>query len=57
MEGLIPTLMCRQGAKRVIASDATFHCYEKMAAVKRYYDVNFLFRQVGLMYGLSDKLS
>jgi len=56
MEGLIPTLMCRQGAKRVIASDATFHCYEKMAAVKHYYDVNFLFRQVGLMYGLSDKL-
>jgi 2-polyprenyl-3-methyl-5-hydroxy-6-metoxy-1,4-benzoquinol methylase len=56
MEGLIPTLMCRQGAKKVLATDATFHCYQKLCAVKHYYDVHFRFRQVGLMYGLSEKL-
>ena len=56
MEGLIPTLMCRQGARSVLATDATFHCYKKMAALKRYYGVHFDFQQIGLMYGLSEKL-
>jgi len=56
MEGLIPVLMHRQGARRVLATDATLHCFEKMDAVKHYYDAKFDFRQVGLMYDLSDKL-
>jgi 2-polyprenyl-3-methyl-5-hydroxy-6-metoxy-1,4-benzoquinol methylase len=56
MEGLIPTLMCRQGARSVLATDATFHSYNKMAALKHYYGVNFDFQQIGLMYRLSEKL-
>ncbi len=56
MEGLIPALMCRQGARSVLAADATFHCYKKMDALKYYYKVNFDFQQIGLMYGLSEKL-
>ena len=56
MEGLMPVLMSRQGARRVLATDATFHCYEKMAAIKKYHKVQFQFSQVGLMYGLHEKL-
>jgi len=56
MEGLIPVLMCRQGAMAVLATDAIDHCREKMAAVRYYYGVNFEFQQVGLMYDLSKKL-
>jgi len=56
MEGLIPVLMCRQGAKTVLATDAIDHCREKMAALRYYYKVNFEFQQVGLMYDLTNKL-
>ncbi|HXR07956.1 MAG TPA: DUF1698 domain-containing protein [Candidatus Acidoferrum sp.] len=56
MEGLMPVLMSRQGARKVLATDATFHCYEKMAAVKHYYKARFQFLQVGLMYDLHQKL-
>jgi 2-polyprenyl-3-methyl-5-hydroxy-6-metoxy-1,4-benzoquinol methylase len=56
MEGLMPTLMCRGGAARVVATDATDHCLEKMAAVKHYYNVDFDFRTVGLMYDLHQKM-
>jgi 2-polyprenyl-3-methyl-5-hydroxy-6-metoxy-1,4-benzoquinol methylase len=57
MEGLIPVLMCRQGAKKVLATDAIDHCREKMAALRYYYKANFEFQQIGLMYDLSNKLS
>jgi 2-polyprenyl-3-methyl-5-hydroxy-6-metoxy-1,4-benzoquinol methylase len=56
MEGMMPTLMCKQGARSVLATDAMFHCYEKLLAVKHYYKVDFDFQQIGLIYGLSDKL-
>lgn len=56
MEGLIPTLMCRQGARSVLATDSSYHCFEKMVAIKKYYDVDFKFREIGLMYDLSKKL-
>jgi 2-polyprenyl-3-methyl-5-hydroxy-6-metoxy-1,4-benzoquinol methylase len=56
MEGLIPVLMCRGGAKEVLATDAVDFCIDKMEAVKHYYNVNFDFKIVGSMYGLSDKL-
>ena len=56
MEGLIPTLMTRQGAKRVLATDALPHCEKKMNAIKAIYGVNFDFKQVGLLYDLSVKL-
>ena len=56
MEGLMPVLMCRQGAKAVLATDAIDHCREKMAALRYYYEANFGFQQIGLMYGLIKKL-
>ncbi len=56
MEGLMPVLMCRGGASRVLATDASEHCLEKIDAVKHYYGVDFDFRTVGLMYDLHQKL-
>jgi len=56
MEGLIPVVMCRQGAKAVLATDAIDHCREKMAGVRYYYKVGFEFQQLGLMYDLTSKL-
>jgi 2-polyprenyl-3-methyl-5-hydroxy-6-metoxy-1,4-benzoquinol methylase len=56
MEGLIPVLMCRQGAKTVVATDAVDHCHDKMAALRHYYRAEFSFQKVGLMYDLTSKL-
>jgi 2-polyprenyl-3-methyl-5-hydroxy-6-metoxy-1,4-benzoquinol methylase len=56
MEGLMPVVMRRQGAKIVLATDAIDHCREKMAALRHYYKVSFEFEQVGLMYDLGSKL-
>src|SRR4029077_12006655 len=56
MEGLMPVVMCRQGAKAVLATDAIDHCWKKMAALRYYYEASFEFQQVGLMYDLSNKL-
>ena len=57
MEGLMPVLMCRGGASRVLAVDASEHCLEKIDAVRHYHGVDFDFRSVGLMYDLYDKLA
>jgi 2-polyprenyl-3-methyl-5-hydroxy-6-metoxy-1,4-benzoquinol methylase len=56
MEGLMPVLMRRGGASRVVATDAIDHCRDKMAAVRHYYGVDFEFETVGLMYDLYKKL-
>lgn len=56
MEGLMPTMMRRGGASRVLALDAIPHCAQKMAALKSVYGVDFDFREVGLMYDLANKL-
>lgn len=56
MEGLIPVLMRRGGAERVLATDAVDHCRDKLEAVEHYYGVRFEYRSVGLMYGLDRKL-
>jgi SAM-dependent methyltransferase len=56
MEGLIPALMKRGGAKEVLATDFSDHCAEKMEMVKHYYDVDFPFGSVGLMYDLASKI-
>jgi 2-polyprenyl-3-methyl-5-hydroxy-6-metoxy-1,4-benzoquinol methylase len=56
MEGLIPVVMCRQGAKTVLATDAIAHCQQKMAALRHYYQATFEFQQIGLMYDLTTKL-
>jgi 2-polyprenyl-3-methyl-5-hydroxy-6-metoxy-1,4-benzoquinol methylase len=52
MEGLIPTLMKRQGARRVTATDFNDHCAAKMAAVRTQYEADFEFQSVGLLYDL-----
>lgn len=57
MEGLAPVLMCRQGARRVLATDFNFHCYSKMRAVMKYYGVDFSFKRIGLLYDLASKIS
>ena len=56
MEGLIPALMARRGARRVLATDAIDHCVEKIAVVKHYHGVEFEYQSVGLMYELNKKL-
>jgi len=56
MEGLIPTLMCRGGAADVLAIDATDHCLDRLTAVGEYYDVDFSYESVGLMYDLAGRL-
>lgn len=56
MEGLMPVLMGRAGASRVLAVDGTDHCLEKLAAVQHYHATPFEYRTVGPMYGLSEKL-
>lgn len=57
MEGLVPTLMCRQGADRVLATDFNYHCYRKMSAVMKYYDVEFSFKRLGFLYDLASKIA
>jgi 2-polyprenyl-3-methyl-5-hydroxy-6-metoxy-1,4-benzoquinol methylase len=56
MEGLIPVLMSRGGAREVTAIDAVDHCLEKLQAVKHYYGVDFKYESVGPMYDLHRKL-
>lgn len=56
VEGLMPTLMVRGGAARVLATDFTNFCADKMVAVKKAYDVDFDFKAVGLMYDLHAKI-
>jgi len=56
MEGMIPVLMSRGGARSVLATDAVAHCVEKMEAVKHYHGVSFKYRSIGLMYELHNKL-
>ncbi len=56
MEGLIPVLMSKGGASSVLATDAVDHCVQKMDGVKHYYNANFEYESVGLMYDLYKKL-
>jgi 2-polyprenyl-3-methyl-5-hydroxy-6-metoxy-1,4-benzoquinol methylase len=56
VEGLMPTLMVRGGAARVLATDFTNFSADKMVAVKQAYNVDFDFKSVGLMYDLHAKI-
>lgn len=56
VEGLMPILMCRQGARKVVATNPHLYNYEKLKAVQKYYDVSFKFRQIGSLYDLGAKL-
>jgi 2-polyprenyl-3-methyl-5-hydroxy-6-metoxy-1,4-benzoquinol methylase len=57
MEGLVPTLLKKRGARDVLAVDYSSHCLGKLAAVQHYHDVDFDYESVGLMYGLGERLS
>ncbi|RZJ11117.1 MAG: DUF1698 domain-containing protein [Rubrivivax sp.] len=57
MEGLIPAVMKRKGARKVLATDAIPHCQKKMDVLKQAYEVDFDFQQIGLIYELSQKLA
>lgn len=56
VEGLMPILMCRQGARDVIATNPHLYNYEKMQAVRKLFGVDFKFRQIGSLYDVSRKL-
>lgn len=56
MEGLIPVIMKKMGARSVLGTDALDHCWDKIQAVQHYYQVDFEFCLVGLMYDLHRKL-
>ena len=57
MEGLIPILLARRGARRVLATDIADHCRDKIAAVQHYHGVTFEYQNVGLIYDLSKKIN
>lgn len=57
MEGLVPVLLARRGAKRVLAVDASEHVVDRLAAVCHYHDVDVEFQSVGLLYDLHRKLA
>ena len=56
MEGLVPILLRKRGARKVLAVDAANHCRGKIDAVQHYHGVGFDFRSVGLMYSLHEQL-
>ncbi len=49
--------MAHLDPSRVVATDAVPHCVARMDAIKQYYDVEFEFSAVGLLYDLDKKLS
>jgi 2-polyprenyl-3-methyl-5-hydroxy-6-metoxy-1,4-benzoquinol methylase len=56
MEGLVPILLKRRGARDVLAVDASNHCLGKLAAVQHYHGESFRYRTVGLLYGLHQRI-
>lgn len=56
MEGVIPTLLAKRGAREVLAVDAANHALGKLAAVRHYHGVDFDYRSVGFMYDLDRTL-
>jgi 2-polyprenyl-3-methyl-5-hydroxy-6-metoxy-1,4-benzoquinol methylase len=57
MEGLIPALLAKRGAREVLAVDHSNHSVGKIDAVKHYHGVDFEFRSVGLMYHVHERLA
>jgi 2-polyprenyl-3-methyl-5-hydroxy-6-metoxy-1,4-benzoquinol methylase len=56
MEGLIPILMSKGGARGVLATDFSYHCYDKMLMLMKAHNVDFDFKKIGLLYDLSNKI-
>jgi 2-polyprenyl-3-methyl-5-hydroxy-6-metoxy-1,4-benzoquinol methylase len=57
MEGLIPTLLVKRGARAVLAVDHSNLSLGKIDAVQHYHGVEFEYRSVGLMYRLHEQLA
>jgi 2-polyprenyl-3-methyl-5-hydroxy-6-metoxy-1,4-benzoquinol methylase len=57
MEGLIPTLLAKRGARSVLAVDHSNQSLGKLDAVQHYHGVEFEYRSVGLMYRLHRQLA
>jgi SAM-dependent methyltransferase len=57
MEGLIPTLLAKRGARSVLAVDHSNHAVGKLDAVRHYHGVDFEYRSVGFMYRLHRQLA
>jgi 2-polyprenyl-3-methyl-5-hydroxy-6-metoxy-1,4-benzoquinol methylase len=57
MEGLIPALLAKRGARDVLAVDHANECLGKLDAVRHYHGVDFEYRSVGLMYRLHEQLA
>ena len=57
MEGLIPILMKRKGARSALATDYDDRLMRKIEAVQYAYGVDFEYETVGLMYDLHKKLT
>ena len=45
MEGVIPALWAKRGAKQVVATDCSDHCLAKIDIIKRIYGVDYNFQQ------------
>lgn len=56
VEGLLPVVMCRQGAREVVATNPHLYNYEKMQAIRKIFGAHFKFRQIGSLYELTGKL-
>jgi 2-polyprenyl-3-methyl-5-hydroxy-6-metoxy-1,4-benzoquinol methylase len=56
MEGLIPILMRKQGAREVLATDFNYHCYQKLLALASAHQADIRFKKVGLLYDLNRKI-
>ena len=52
VEGIVPALLVRRGAREVLAVDHSNAHLARLVALKHYHGVDFGFRTVGLMYGL-----
>lgn len=56
MEALVPVLMCRAGAAKVVATEHSNICRRQVEVIKAIYNVRFDYKIVGLMYDLHRKL-
>jgi 2-polyprenyl-3-methyl-5-hydroxy-6-metoxy-1,4-benzoquinol methylase len=56
MEGLIPAIMSRRGAREVVATDVYTHCLPKIDAVKYYHKVAFDFVVTPALLGIRNSL-
>jgi SAM-dependent methyltransferase len=56
MEGLVPTLLAKRGARDILAVDYSNHCLGKLKAVQHFHGVDFEYRNVGLVYRLHQQL-